>query len=102
MPYTLFIVKATLNDGCRDDVNPNVLTKTFVLRHDTPEQVGEIIRKTLMDIKECGGMFFVKDDLKLKGVENSVFYFNHVFYKVEFETKQITGRYEQNDGGQKQ
>lgn len=102
MPDTLFIVKGVLNDGCRDDAQPNVLVKTFVLRHDTQDQIGEIVRKTLVDIKECGGMFFTKDETKLKSIENSMFVFNHMFSRMEFETKTITGEYTQNDGGLKQ
>lgn len=78
---------------------PNVLIKTFVIRHDTPDQVQEILRKVLTDIKECGGMFFVKDEMNPKGIENSVFIFNHMFYRMDFETKTINGQYTSNDGG---
>src|SRR5258708_40374945 len=102
MPDTLFIVRATLNDAYRDTAKPNVMIKTFVLQHDTQAQIGEVIRKLLMDIKECGGMFFVKDELKQKGTENSVFMFNSAFYRMDFETKTINGSYVQNDGGPKQ
>ncbi len=102
MPDTLFIVRATLNDAYRDTAKPNVMIKTFVLQHDTQAQIGDVIRKLLMDIKECGGMFFVKDESKQKGTENSVFIFNRAFYRMDFETKTITGSYIQNDGGLKQ
>lgn len=99
MPDTLFVVRGTLNDAYRDDQKPNVVVKTFVLRHDTPDQVQEILRKILMDIKECGGMFFVKDELKPKSVENSVFIFSHMFFRMDFETKTVNGQYNSNDGG---
>lgn len=95
MPDTLIMVKGILNDGCRDDEQPNMVIKTFVARHDTDDQLRAYVNTFLEDTAKVGGLSVVKDQRLQRSVQNSVFYPTHMFARLEFETKTINGQYDQ-------
>lgn len=88
MPDTSITVKGTLKSGV-------VVTKNFVARHDTADQLQAIINNFLEDINKAGGIMFVKDPRQIRSPNNSILYFKEAFAHIEFETKTITGAYDQ-------
>jgi hypothetical protein len=88
MPDTLIMVKGVLTNG-------GVVVKTFVTRHTTADELKICIDGFLKDTNEAGGIMFVKDQRQPRSPNNSMFYFKEAFHHLEFETKTITGPYDQ-------
>lgn len=88
MPDTLITVKGILKGG-------EMVAKTFVARHDTADQLQGIISNFLEDVNKSGGIMFVKDPRQVRSPNNSILYFKEAFDHIEFETKTITGAYDQ-------
>lgn len=91
MRDTLIHIKGFKKDSFRED---NFWSHKFVVRHETPEQLGETIEHAMDDIFRMQGMIVIKDELVKKTPENMMFIPMHMLARIEVETKLCTGRYD--------
>jgi hypothetical protein len=96
--FTFVHIKAILNDGCRDDCEPNFKSHKFTVSHDTQDQLRDVFNKAVGEIYTMQGMIYLKDPLKLNNFSNLVFLPMHMIARLEFEVKGITGEYEIDPG----
>lgn len=94
MQDTAVHLKAIKNDAARDDDNPNFWSHKFVVRHETPQQLEEVLRKAFEDTIAGGGIFVVKNELVVKSATNLMFIPMHRIARLEVETKLIVGQYD--------
>lgn len=99
MPDTYVHFKAIKNDWARDSIEPNFWSQKFVCRHDTPQRFREMFNNSINEVLAMQGMIVVKDvNVRADLPTNIMFIPMHRIARIEFEIREITGKYPDGSG----